>query len=148
MFSLNRIRTTVLLLSLIAVAQNVRGQNVEVLFTGLESPRGQILLRVFVDDKTFQDDKPSKIIKIKKKDVVNGSMTEKISLEPGTYGFGLVDDVNTNGTMDFNMVGMPKEGFGFSNYYLSGLKKPKFDQFKFTVNNNQQVKVVVKMRYM
>jgi len=48
--------------------------------------------------------------------------------------------------MDYNMVGIPKEGFGFSNYYLSGFSKPKLKDFTFTVENGS-VQVSCKMRY-
>ncbi|PQJ08792.1 hypothetical protein CJD36_022320 [Flavipsychrobacter stenotrophus] len=71
-----------------------------------------------------------------------------MNLEPGVYGFALLDDENGNGTMDYNMFGMPKEGFGFSDFYLSGLKKPNFDQFKFTLRDHQQLKINMTLRYL
>ncbi|MGP1665711.1 MAG: DUF2141 domain-containing protein [Rhodanobacter sp.] len=36
-------------------------------------------------------------------------------LAPGTYAVRLVHDENGNGKLDTNMVGMPTEGYGFSN---------------------------------
>ncbi len=46
--------------------------------------------------------------------------------------------------MDKNFLRMPKEGFGFSNYYMQSLKKVSFDDFKVNLNNginNVQIKV-------
>ena len=59
-----------------------------------------------------------------------------------------MDDENFNGKMDYNFIGIPKEGFGFSNYYHSGLTKPKLKSFAFEVIENKNTKVEVKMKYM
>ena len=50
--------------------------------------------------------------------------------------------------MDYNFLGIPKEGFGFSNYYHTGLTKPKLNSFAFEVLENKNTKVEVKMKYM
>ena len=49
---------------------------------------------------------------------------------------------------DNSLIGIPKEGFGFSDYYHSTLKRPKFDDFKFTVNEDQTKRILVKIKYM
>ncbi len=36
-------------------------------------------------------------------------------LQPGTYAVRLMHDENDNGKLDRNLVGMPTEGYGFSN---------------------------------
>jgi uncharacterized protein (DUF2141 family) len=55
--------------------------------------------------------------------VINGTLILTGDLEPGTYGITLVDDENKNGTLDKSFFGMPKEGFGFSNFFIEKLKK-------------------------
>lgn len=132
-----------LLLSCSAFAQNI-----EIVFSNLRSVNGQIRMQVYVDSKSFDEDKPVKVFKFPKKDIVQGIMVSKLNLEPGTYGFALVDDENLNNEMDFNILSIPKEGFGFSNFYLSGMKRPKFEMFKFTVEKNQKVRINMKIRYM
>lgn len=143
-------KISLLLLSAVSLLCSIKAsaQNVEILFTGIESNRGQIIVKIFTDEKSFQEDKGVKAVKFSKSTVVNGQMTGKLILDAGVYGFALLDDENSNGTMEYNMFGMPKEGFGFSNFYLSGLKKPKFEQFKFTLGKNQQMKVNMKLRYL
>ena len=42
---------------------------------------------------------------------------------------------------------LPKEGFAFSNYYHTGMSKPTFDDFQFTLGNEDK-KVVMKIRYL
>jgi len=128
------------------VTLSVKSQNVEVFFSGIRSENGQMIIRIFKDDNSFQKEIPWMEKKFKKVNIVNGIMSVKFSLEPGVYGFGLVDDENSDGEMNFTFIGMPKEGFGFSNYYHSGLSRPKFDSFKFTLIKNQ--KIYMKIRYM
>lgn len=125
-----------------------QAQNIDIHFTGIKYPHGQIIVKVFVDEQGYQDNKAITTMKYNKTGLANGELKQSVGLEPGTYGFALVDDENGSGKMDFGFLGMPKEGFGFSNYYLSGMKKPKFDDFKFTIAKDQKMKITMKIRYM
>lgn len=71
----------------------------------------------------------------------------KFTLPPGTYGFTLIDDENHNGDIDYNWIGLPKEGFGFSDYYHNGMVKPHFDTFKFQLKAGEEKKITPKIRY-
>lgn len=123
-------------------------QNVEVRVTGMRSARGQISVAFFKDDDSFQKEKYFLMKHFKKAGVVNGEMTISFTMTPGIYGFTIVDDENSDGNMNYNFIGIPTEGFGFSNYYHSGLTKPHFDVFKFSVFKEQKAKITCKVRYM
>ncbi len=75
-------------------------------------------------------------------------MMVKFSLDPGIYGLSLLDDENSNGKMEYNFFGIPKEGFGFSDYYHTGITKPKFDAFKFSIDKDQTKRITIRIRYM
>jgi len=126
----------------------LNAQNMEVVITGINSTEGQIIIGIFKDDKSFQEEKPFILKKFEKNEILKGEMTVKFSLASGIYGFSLLDDENNDGKMNYNFLGIPKEGFGFSNYELSGLRKPKFDVFKFVLSKNQKQKIVMKVKYM
>lgn len=83
---------------------------------------------------------------IPKNELSEGKLTTSVQLPNGTFGIAVLDDENSNEKMDYTVM-MPKEGFGFSNFYLTGLSRPKFDKFKFAVSDNSFA-VVVKMKYM
>jgi uncharacterized protein (DUF2141 family) len=51
-------------------------------------------------------------------------------LAPGSYALGVFHDENDNGMLDMNLIGIPKEGYGFSNN-PSPMRKPKFDEARF-----------------
>jgi uncharacterized protein (DUF2141 family) len=122
-------------------------KTVEITITGIRNNQGEIRVGVCKDDDSFQKEKSFRIIPFKKQNVANGILHVKLEIEHGEYGFSFVDDENSNVKMDYNFIGLPKEGFGFSNYYHSGFTKPHFNDFKFKHLPNQKTKVLMKVRY-
>ncbi|CAN4277924.1 DUF2141 domain-containing protein [Pseudoxanthomonas sp. LjRoot125] len=51
-------------------------------------------------------------------------------LKPGTYAVLITHDENGNGQLDTNMMGMPVEGYGFSNNPRV-MRKPTWDEARF-----------------
>lgn len=127
---------------------NVLSQNNEVVFSGIRSSKGQIILKIYRDSKSYENDQACKVLYFKKTDLVKGTMKVKFHLTPGEYGFALCDDENNSNVMNFNILGIPTEGFGFSNYYHSGMSSPKFSSFKLTVKENEVNKVNMHIRYL
>jgi len=132
---------------LLLPAVSIGAQTVEVTVTGIKSEKGQIAIGVFLDEESFRREQAYLEIQFPKKDIRDGVMTVSFSLEPGIYGLSLLDDVNSNRKMEYNFLGIPKEGFGFSDYYHTGIARPKFDDFRFTVVQDQDMKIKVRMRY-
>ncbi len=102
----------------------------EVKVTGIRSPKGKIVLNVFKDNVSYDDEKPYKKFMFDKKAMNDGTLIVNCELEPGIYGFTMIDDENDNGKIDKNIIGMPKEGFGFSNFFMEKMKKPTFDELQ------------------
>ncbi len=127
--------------------QKLNAVEVEVTITGLRNSKGAIVIGIFKDDPTFQKEEAYASRNFQKKDISNGTMKVTLTLEPGVWGLSVLDDENLSGLMEYNFIGMPKEGFGFSDYYLAGLSKPKFNDFKFSVEEGKNKKIVVKIRY-
>lgn len=51
-------------------------------------------------------------------------------LAPGSYGVLAMHDENDNGRLDTNLLGMPIEGYGFSNNPRT-MRKPTWDEGRF-----------------
>lgn len=68
-------------------------------------------------------------------------------LAPGEYALAVIHDSNENGVLDTNLLGMPKEGFGFSNDGLGRFGPPAFDKVKFTWCGERET-VVVRLKYL
>lgn len=125
-----------------------KAQNVQLTIKGIRSTKGTLQIGIFKDNDSFKKEKSYKELKFTKANIINGILTVTFDFEPGKFGFALLDDENNNGKMDYNFIGFPLEGFGFSNYYHRGLTKPDFNVFSFTLNKNINQKIVIDIRYM
>lgn len=65
---------------------------------------------------------------------------------PGAYGLALYHDENDNGKIDRNALGIPKEGFGFSNNPRIFLSAPGFSKVRFVVGGGGAA-LNIRMRY-
>lgn len=112
------------------------------------SPQGVIRIALFGDEKGFRAEKYLFDMSFDKSRVKSGKLTVNIPVECGVYGVTVLDDENNNGKMDYNMFGIPKKGFGFSNFVLKKLRKPRFKDFSFTVSGKENKNIDVKMMYL
>jgi uncharacterized protein (DUF2141 family) len=62
----------------------------------------------------------------------------------GRYAVAIYHDENLNGKLDVNPLGMPREGYGFSNN-PKVIGKPDFEQAAFDFSRNDTI--VIKMVY-
>jgi len=53
--------------------------------------------------------------------------TMELQVPPGRYAIAVLHDENSNHKLDRNIIGWPKEGFGFSNNPKVNLSPPSFD---------------------
>ena len=134
-------------LLLLLPAMTMNAQDVDVTITGIRHTEGQMVIGVFKDNESFRKEQSYRELQIRENRHRNGEMKVQFTLPPGTYGIALVDDENSDGVMEYNFLGMPKEGFGFSDYYDTGLKRPKFDSFKFTLDKGQKKSIKIRVRY-
>ena len=62
------------------------------------------------------------------------------------YAVFVIDDENGNGKLDTNFIGIPTEGFGFSNN-LHLTRKPTFEEAGFKVGDQDSSIVIQLDRY-
>ena len=62
---------------------------------------------------------------------------------PGRYAAVIAHDENGNGRIDANLIGIPKEGFGFSNNVKPFLSAPSFKKAGFAVTGDTTVTIRV-----
>lgn|GEM_PF-387393 len=60
--------------------------------------------------------------------------TMELQLPAGRYAIAVLHDENSNHKLDRNMIGWPKEGFGFSNNPKVNLSAPSFDTAAMQIN--------------
>jgi uncharacterized protein (DUF2141 family) len=82
-------------------------------FTGIETPSGAILAVVFANEADYTAGKPVRAVMIPVKD---GAAAQVVSgLAPGRYAIKAFHDIDGNGQMGVNPFGQPVEPFAFSN---------------------------------
>lgn len=121
------VRTALLALSLTATAVGAAELTVEI--SDIRVQTGQLKLAL-VDSADGWDGKA--------KAVAGDALTPSGStatvhfkdLTPGTYAVQVMHDENGNGKLDTNFIGMPVEGYGFSNN-PKVMRKPTWDEAKF-----------------
>jgi len=65
----------------------------------------------------------------------------------GTYAVTVLDDTNMNGKMDFNFIGLPTKGYGFSNDAKATLSPPSFSAASFSYAGESSLSVPINIVY-
>lgn len=67
-------------------------------------------------------------------------------IAPGSYALAVVHDENMNGKLDVNWLGLPIEGYGFSNDASALLGAPSFSAASFPYNG-QNLEMTLGLHY-
>lgn len=67
-------------------------------------------------------------------------------IPPGTYAMVVVHDENMNGELDTNWLGIPKEGYGFSNYVNALQGAPSFSAASF-LYDGRDIEMTMSLNY-
>ena len=135
------------LIFVLLVVQGVFAQEVIPRIHNIKTSTGVLRIGVFDSEEGFKSEKSCIYIKSKKSAMVNDELIVDLKLQPGTYGISVLDDENDDGKMNWKYFTIPREGFGFADYYHTGLKKPRFHNFSFTIDRDEKKCMIVKMRY-
>lgn len=100
--------------------------------TDLKNSKGQILLE-------FSDSDKNVIREIVQNIEDNKCIVQITDLTSGSYSFKYFHDENSNKEMDTNWVGMPKEGFGFSNNAKGTFGPPAHEKTIFEIKSDTTV---------
>lgn len=120
---------------------SINAQNsLTVHISNIKNPKGTIEIGIFNSEKNFLKEGfqyLKKRIKISK----NIHKIEFADLPHGEYAVAVFHDENQNGICDTNLIGIPKEGYGFSNNFRPKLAAPKFHQSKFKMDRNKEIEI-------
>lgn len=103
----------------------------------IERNQGQLLIAVSKHADTFGPGKSNpywgKAVKV---DAT--TMQVEINIPYGEYALAILHDENGNRLMDYNLIRMPKEGYGFSNMAPDTFRPPGFEEAKFVFSEQHQ----------
>ena len=99
---------------------------------GINLREGRIVIAVFADAKSYNNE--GKMVGKAAVKADGGAITVFFTkLESGPCAIKIYHDVNENGALDSNLLGLPIEPFGFSNGAPAHFGSPDFDKAKFTL---------------
>ena len=82
---------------------------------GLRSDRGRVLCSLFPSAADFPKKAVRAVAHAKSEILGRHATCEFQGVQPGTYAVSVFDDENSNGQLDTNFMGIPREGVGASN---------------------------------
>lgn len=128
-----------------AQAPEPAGNELSVQLTGLRNAKGTVHLCLTSSATRFlrcQDDGAALARSVPAE---HAHSLDLGKVRPGTYALLIVHDENGNGKLDMTM-GIPREGFGFSNNPAMRPRAPKWEEIRFAMPGGA-LRQQVRMRY-
>ncbi len=108
-------------------AENV----IHVEISGLRSDKGQMLCALYSAAEAFPKKADKAVARLTANIAARQAICDFTGVAPGTYAVSVVHDENSNGKLDTNFIGMPREGVGASNDAKGHMGPPKFSAASF-----------------
>jgi uncharacterized protein (DUF2141 family) len=107
--------------------------------TGMAKPGGVIDLTVYKNDSHYMKDDSFVVCKRVECDAaaVSHAAFVPLALAAGEYAFVVYHDVNSNGTLDANLLGIPTEPMAFSRPFRLTIRPPRFEEICFKVDKQR-----------
>lgn len=133
-------KNLLLLLGMISFINPVNNPQLTIKITNIEKVKGEIIIGVFNIESSFlKVGKALKSYSIKvSKDAAIVTITD---LPKGEYAISMYQDVNSDSKMNTNIIGIPKEAYGFSNNIKPVMSPPKYKDCKFGFSENKTLEI-------
>lgn len=132
-----------LFLTFILLFSGVKTHKLSIHISGISKIKGSLFIAIF----RATDDFPvfGKQFKGIVKEVEGKSQNYNFDdLPEGEYALAIYQDENRNKILDKNLLGIPKEIYGFSNNARRSFSAPSFQEAKFKLNKDLQQTVFLK----
>lgn len=133
--------TTALLLTLAAI-ETPQAADLTVRLEGLRGDSGRVIVCVWQQARGFPDCGRSE--PLVRRDLTAAEARSPVrfrDLPSGPIAVSVLHDENGNGTLDTNLLGIPREGVGISGNAAPAMGPPRFEQASFTFRGNGSVTI-------
>ena len=107
--------------------------NIEIV--GIDQMQGSIMVAVYRSQETFLSDD---VVVGDSFEVTDKTVNAKVNLPYGKYAISIFHDLNSDGELNTNMFGIPKEPIGFSNDARGTFGPPNFEKAAFDFSQDHQ----------
>jgi uncharacterized protein (DUF2141 family) len=126
-------KSCLIIIGLLSISVTLFSQfKLEIEVTGIKNSTGKIMLQLMDSGEKTVSEKMSEI-KVQKCTILIEN------LKPGKYAVRYFHDENLNGEMDTNFMGIPTEGYGFSNNAKGSFGPPPFEKWLFEVSADKKI---------
>ena len=136
---------------------SAEASNLWVTIRGVASSQGTLMVGLYDSEENFRIaitdagkvgllNDSSRLVGIALRAIAGTQSVVFTNLKPGTYAVIAFHDANDNGKLDENWLGVPTEGYGFSNNAEGFMSAPSFKNVGVLVDN-QDLSIVITLKY-
>ena len=135
-------------LALAAAAPSAHAaDSIRVVVKGMRNNKGRLGCTLFKGPNGFPKDKSKQFAGMWAPKHHHEGVCDFKGTPAGDYAVAVLDDTNENGKMDFNMLGLPTKGYGFSNDAKATLSAPSFQAAAFHYSGTGELTVPINIVY-
>jgi len=120
---------------------SVQAADLKIQLTNLGKETGKVMLNLLRNEAQMNNQEPAEASMMLNPAADGVSLTLH-NLPAGTYGVQVMHDENGNGELDANLVGIPKEPWGFSNNAKGKFGPPKWEDVQFSIEEETVVQTI------
>ena len=124
---------------------NIFAANLSIKITNLQKKGGTMNIAIWDGPQGFPKDY-NYAIQVDIFEAKEGMIATFNNLPAGNYALAIFHDENSNGDLDTNAVGIPSEGFGFSNNPRILFGPPSFNKAKIKLGSSNKT-ISVKLKH-
>jgi len=132
-----------ILIVFIILKSFAQGQNLKVIIEDIKDDKGSILVALYNAEAKYMKERFRELKLVIKNGKAEG-VFEKIP--EGNYAISVMHDSNNNSQLDTNAIGIPTEGYGFSNNAAATFGPPDFKKAAFDFPKNKEM--LIKLKYL
>ena len=139
----------VLLLALFLLPSfgQVQEKGLRLTVTGLRNEKGYVLVSLFREGVGYPDD-AGKAFKKGKAVITNKKAVILFTDVPaGSYAIAILHDENNDQQMNKTALGLPREGYGFSNNVMGAFGPPSYRRASFKHEAGKLTETTIRARY-
>jgi len=119
--------------------------SIEVRINGIENNDGTILIGLYNEGEKFPDFDMSYAGAAPEANKMGTTYTFT-EIPAGTYAIAVWHDEDEDKTLDKNILGIPRENYGFSNNAFGTFGPPDFDDAAFEVVRDEKTELVITLK--
>ena len=119
-------------------------QDINITIKNIKTIQGAIIIDIYENKSDFLKKN------LKSQTIAVDDIEMRISfkdVKSGEYAIGVIHDINDNGKLDTNFIGIPKEPIGTSNNPRPRMGPPKWDDAKFVLSPGEKKIMEIKLQY-